>query len=496
MKTFNFKFSADLEKIANNSLKYDAAIIGSGIAAYILCRKLHKDKKILVLEQGSYKSKEFENSDLINHGNFKLKQNTINRTIGGTSTLWSGNICEYESIEFKTKEGKFWQIKNEIQNHYLEARRLLGLILRKNYNNIEVDNFFKKRRILTQFIPTRVRQKLTKLRIHLLYNAKVILIGENKHPYVIIGNKKLYFKKIILANGCLESIKLIDNSVKKTSLILNMDTSFIGSGYMNHPKIRINKFVIPKKNNKIFNIYENRKFHFNGIALNNLQQYKNRLNNTYFRLHPRFFAENKIEFKILNFLFSNKKIILQNIFKLNFDPIFSKKLKKYFKFNLFLKFFNFRFYYYILFFCGLVRLKVKYFDIEYFMEMKSRNKNKIYFQNDIINTNINLISKDFETLEYLHEKLVFYLDNDNKINPRYKKVNFKNLKFEDAAHHIGGLVMNNFTKNGFVNQNLQIRNTKNIFVCSSSLFPSSGSCNPSLTIASMCIKLSNFILNN
>ena len=59
MKTFNFKLSSDLEKIVNNSLRYDLVIIGSGIAAYILCQKLHKDKKILVLEQGSYKNKDF-----------------------------------------------------------------------------------------------------------------------------------------------------------------------------------------------------------------------------------------------------------------------------------------------------------------------------------------------------------------------------------------------------------------------------------------------------
>ena len=55
--------------------------------------------------------------------------------------------------------------------------------------------FLKKRKILTQFIPTRVREKLKKLQIDLLYNAKVILIGENEHPFLIIENKKIYFKK-------------------------------------------------------------------------------------------------------------------------------------------------------------------------------------------------------------------------------------------------------------------------------------------------------------
>ena len=109
-----------------------------------------------------------------------------------------------------------------------------------------------------------------------------------------------------------------------------MDTSFIGTGYMNHPKIRINKFVIPKKNNLIFKTYENRKFYFNGIGLNTLHQNMNRLNNSYFRMHPRFFAESVIEFKILNFLFSNKRIILQHFLELNFKSIFFSKIKKIF----------------------------------------------------------------------------------------------------------------------------------------------------------------------
>ena len=77
----------------------------------------------------------------------------------------------------------------------------MGIISRQNYNNKEIDNVFKERKILTQFIPTRVREKLKKLQIDLLYNAKVILIGENEHPFLIIENKKIYFKKIVLANG-------------------------------------------------------------------------------------------------------------------------------------------------------------------------------------------------------------------------------------------------------------------------------------------------------
>ena len=194
--------------------------------------------------------------------------------------------------------------------------------------------FLKKEKILTQFIPTRVREKLKNYKLIFYIMQKVILIGENEHPFLIIENKKIYFKKIVLANGGLESIKLIENSVKN-KLILNMDTSFIGTGYMNHPKIRIKQICYTKKNNLIFKTYENRKFYFNGIGLNTLHQNMNRLNNSYFRMHPRFFAESVIEFKILNFLFSNKRIILQHFLELNFKSIFFQKLRKYFKFNLF-----------------------------------------------------------------------------------------------------------------------------------------------------------------
>ena len=44
-----------------------------------------------------------------------------------------------------------------------------------------------------------------------------------------------------------------------------------------------------------------------------------------------------------------------------------------------------------------------------------------------------------------------------------------------------------------VNKNLKIQGTKNIFCCSSSIFPTSGSVNPTLIICAFAERLSKFL---
>ena len=46
-----------------------------------------------------------------------------------------------------------------------------------------------------------------------------------------------------------------------------------------------------------------------------------------------------------------------------------------------------------------------------------------------------------------------------------------------------------------VDKNLKLNGLKNIFVCSSAVFPTSGSANPTLTICALAIRLGEHILS-
>ena len=63
----------------------------------------------------------------------------------------------------------------------------------------------------------------------------------------------------------------------------------------------------------------------------------------------------------------------------------------------------------------------------------------------------------------------------------------------DSSHHMGGTIMGSNKKNSFVNKNLQIHGINNIHICSTSVFPSSGSLNPTMTLCSLAIKIAKYL---
>ena len=49
---------------------------------------------------------------------------------------------------------------------------------------------------------------------------------------------------------------------------------------------------------------------------------------------------------------------------------------------------------------------------------------------------------------------------------------------------------------GIVDQNLKAHDVKNLFVVGSSVFPTIGAANPSLTVAALALKLSHYLAEN
>ena len=60
----------------------------------------------------------------------------------------------------------------------------------------------------------------------------------------------------------------------------------------------------------------------------------------------------------------------------------------------------------------------------------------------------------------------------------------------DASHHMGGTCYNPDRKISFVDKQLKIIGLKKTYICSSSVFPTSGSLSPTATIVALSIYLS------
>ena len=67
--------------------------------------------------------------------------------------------------------------------------------------------------------------------------------------------------------------------------------------------------------------------------------------------------------------------------------------------------------------------------------------------------------------------------------------------FRYYGHHMGSMRMSNNINDGVVDQNLKVYGTKNLYVASSSIFPTGGISNPTLTIVQLSLYLSNLLIN-
>lgn len=67
------------------------------------------------------------------------------------------------------------------------------------------------------------------------------------------------------------------------------------------------------------------------------------------------------------------------------------------------------------------------------------------------------------------------------------------VAFTDASHHIGTTRMSSSERSGVVDSNCRVHGTHNLYAAGSSVFPTSGSANPTLTIVALAIRLAEHL---
>ena len=273
---------------------------------------------------------------------------------------------------------------------------------------------------------------------------------------------------------------------------------------MNHPKftlpLKLN-FLQIYKNNYFRKYIKNKDDYYYGFSLKKNEGTNKDLNNSYFRFIPKYESEKDINFKIAKFICLNKKFILKNFWKFLFNR--NKFIKSYIKNfgnhkeNFFLEMDNtFKFLFnlqniiYFLHFLNIKKLKIDFFQLEFYFE-NTQTDNSILVKNTILDVKLDLCKADINTFNLLISKInkIFNLDiltDSNFLNK---------VLLNDASHHLGGFNYIKNDKKTLINKNLQISKYNNIYVCSSSIFPTAGSVNPNLTIAALGIRLSEFLNN-
>lgn len=458
------------------------AVVGSSFAALSLVEGL-KSKNIIVFEKGSdFNPSLLRGLRIKNNGTFSLKENSIEESVGGASNTWTGRLSEMNHHEFcgKNKEASkiFYDLSTK---YYKKSWEFFGF---KEFIQVERNvTEFKERVLPEQKKPLRAEKLLKKNNVHIVIESKITAVGEDKNGSFLVVEfsnafqEKIYFKKIILANGGLHSPLLLKNSFEKGYLKRNK-SEIISKNYMNHPKITFKNFFTSIPSSSPFVFRDKNDSNFYGYSLSDNLQKKYGIKNTYFTFHPISKDEHTKEFIYATDIYFNKFKALK---------IFAKYLKKY-GFN----FFSIsKIIFHIGCRVGLFKGKIKNYDLEYFCEMAPNVKNKIFVDRGSLNSEVSLSEKDYVNLEILHQKLVSKF-SDN-VADQYKSINFRDKVFQDSSHHIGGIPMLENLNDSVIDKNLRVVDSENIFLCSSSVFQYSGSSNPTLTIVALGFRLADHL---
>ena len=144
----------------------------------------------------------------------------------------------------------------------------------------------------------------------------------------------------------------------------------------------------------------------------------------------------------------------------------------------------------------------KEYSVTAFLEMIPNVENCITVENDSkqdnrINVSYKLSDVDKNTVDYLLKKLVFFASNYGLEFIPNELIDYSNHGFfKDVAHHMGGTIIDSPPHLGIVDNNLNILGYENIYICSSSIFPTSGSVNPNNTIVGLGLRLGDHLAKN
>jgi choline dehydrogenase-like flavoprotein len=312
----------------NSNRIYDLLVVGTGPAAMTILKELlNTNLKICVLESGSKKACDFTDSLKTAYSDkLKIKSNSRERVLGGTSTTWQGLSSPFDDISLEKRDWLAhdigWPIaRSELNSYYSRAAagyRFPPLHL----FNTDSDTKWNELRELGE-----IRPEWTDLQEKIFIQTNPIQNFSNEFPEVFVSPNIDFFlnaslKKFIVAKklqrqtitnavvmnsqgatfecqakayvlcaGAIETPRILLNSPDTDGVALGNANGQVGCYMMNHPKrwqgvITLNK---PLKKLPYFFGYVWQGFSgYAGVRLTDKIQKEKQLVNGYIRLEPIF----------------------------------------------------------------------------------------------------------------------------------------------------------------------------------------------------------------
>lgn len=536
----------------NITIETDICIVGAGAAGIPLALEFEQTiTKVLLLESGDFKE-EKETQDLYsgsvsNKAMHSPPDKYRQRRFGGSTTIWGGRCVPFDPIDFEKRSyipHSGWPITAgdladfyPKANNYLEAgyycydaRNAFNPAPKPMFEGF-ISSAFSTDGIERFSCPTdlgkRYRHRFTQSsNIDLLLNANVIAIELNNpgtevdflQVATLNGNAfKVKAKFYILAIGGIETTRLMlaSNSIHKHGIANHND--ILGRFYMCHIAGNVGRLKINGATNKVHHGYEISPegiYCRRRIQLTAEKQKELGVSNMVARLHFPKITDPSHKSGILSGLFMAKNFVSYEYGKrLKDDEEDTLKLKAKHFLNILTDPFNtFKFLLHWLtkrtlaerkFPSVILPNKSNQFSLEIHAEQIPNKNSRIYLTSEKDALGMPKIYVDWqylaEDVEAVKKTLKLFSEEITKNEIGNFEFDADNLETElmrfgaYGGHHIGTTRMGNDSETSIVNKDCRVHGVSNLYIASSSVFPTSSQANPTLTITAIALRLASHI---
>ena len=305
--------------------------------------------------------------------------------------------------------------------------------------------------------------------------------------------KKIKSKIFILTAGAMENARILMNNAIKNSVLKNHS---LGHYFMEHPRINIGYFDLKKKiplSSMLGIRYKAINFR-QAIRFNGKFQSKHEILNSHINISPIFDEQDNQSF--IKFLKKIKSLI--SFKKLHLPYVENFKIREFIDQLYFIphrasnKYLNYIISKYFL--VSKHNFSFEKLSVDYHGEQAPNYNSKIYLNNskDIfdqfsLNVDWQLNEVDYRTIKKFSD---YFKSMDNEVFQF--KIN-KDIKIMNQKHRMGTTRMGDTKKNGVVDMNCKVFEVKNLYISGGSVFKTSSSSNPGITMMAMALRLAEYL---
>jgi choline dehydrogenase-like flavoprotein len=522
--------------------EHDVCIVGSGVAAMALVNELAQTyRNICVIESGAWKpDNETQSLYSLKNVGYPIRKHYQSRIryFGGSCNIWAGRAMIYNEIDLTPRpwlDDISWPFDfAELDRYYPAAAQILKL---PSYDKLDPRNWQSN---LSEFESSLFESAGFKLNVSLFAKAPA-RFGYSSKSYKTIKDSSritLYInsnvinlqldeslsrvaridvaclngvryaikpRTVVLACGGLENTRILMASNRQMPQGIGNEHGQLGRYYMDHPRavygrmkltsqVKLDHFLgMPVKGGKMQL----------GIGLSDQIQAEEGLLNNYLTLEPcysigsveLYAAFVKLMKRLLRKGYSGKRFDFQNPEIADVPEMIylltPKELLPHFMYYTYYKYSRI---------AKNVFANLTHLSIVNYSEQEPNHASRVYLDDEKDRLGMPKLVLDWKVSDRsLHSSLRLLCLLDEHFRRRqagYFEGNvseIKKLPYTDASHHLGTTRMSANPKTGVVDLNCRMHGVDNLYVTGSSVFPTAGHANPTLTIAAMSLRLADHL---